>query len=48
MNDVIEESQHQDCQDDVKKKVMEILQTVSEGRISEVSLFIWRLFILEW
>lgn len=30
----------QDCQDDDKKKVMEILQSVSEGRNSEVSLFI--------
>lgn len=31
---------YQDCQDDDKKKVMEILQSVSEGRNSEVSLFI--------
>ena len=51
MNNVVGEEiqrqDRQDCQDDDKKKVMEILQSVSEGRNSEVSLFIW-LFILEW
>ena len=41
MNDVFDDIlQNQDCQDDAKKKVLEILKNVTEGRNSDVFWFI--------